>query len=81
MTTQETKVEWGPEIAVHGKRPEWLDDEATIQVQSRYGVRPNWNTYRAGYNDLPWDSATDIRLRANHPHYAHPTPTDERGES
>ncbi len=63
------EINWGPEIAVEGKRPEWLGDDVKLM----------WlpGGYVAVSHELKWSEATGgaedvnaIRLPADHPHYA-----------
>jgi len=72
-------VEWGPEIAVAGKRPWWLADGVKFQWTDR--SRPDFTWWsdigftqttsgRDGFNNDMWDTLVSIRLPANHPHYA-----------
>lgn len=66
-------MEFGPEIKVDGKRPEWLGDgdERLIPIMSdgrSLSMRRVWAH--------AWDEDTvSIRLPATHPHYATPTRT------
>lgn len=80
-------ITWGPEIAVDGKRPEWLDTgpcKAFIDSSDAFhGWTDDWEdtleTDPAGWKWVKDDGSpriTRIRLPANHPHYAtqsHPT--------
>lgn len=68
------EVEWGPEIKVEGKRPEWL-------TNSDLRIDVSWGKTRYTSGDNPegapvscvfWEGATAIRLPANHPHYTKP---------
>jgi hypothetical protein len=65
-------VEWGPEIVVSGKRPEWLKDDDLIR----------WCWPITGWveRECPArvvsieNGVTHIRLHANHAYYHQPTP-------
>lgn len=79
-------VEWGPEIRVDGKRPEWLGSFAKRIVYQRDGkdwydpspFSPDmWSERDISDNRDGWASVTAIRLPADHPHYRQPT-TPER---
>lgn len=73
-------MEFGPEIKVDGKRPEWLKDDETLEYRHSMDtmVDPMIAPARYdGWSDRDWKCVTAIRLPANHPHYATPTP-DER---
>jgi len=78
-------MEFGPEIKVDGKRPEWLGEDDLVDwrreqgwrkdcakdYQERVAIRtPEWSSDE-------WSAIQYIRLPANHPHYITPTP-DER---
>lgn len=62
---------WGPEIAVAGKRPEWLGDDGQ-EISGRYS--PGAHDWYRGDADLAsafdWKNLVSFRLPANHPHYA-----------
>jgi len=65
-------VEWGAEIPVEGKRPEWLGDDVVVQVGWTHGAVGKYTTRSI----CGWEySIKYIRLPANHPHYATPTRT------
>lgn len=76
-------VEWGPEIQVNGKRPEWLaSGPQCILLHNVTG----WHQYRADAvnpDHVGWAMPNGtanvdlIRLPADHPHYRQPT-TSER---
>jgi len=70
------EVEWGPEIKVQGKRPEWLGDDEEFGWK---GVNDEWtafNDWTANELMLRWNEVSFIRLHANHSHYTKPaTPT------
>lgn len=75
--TQDTKVDWGPEIRVDGKRPEWLPVGQEFHAGGGgydwFGVlsrgQPHvWN--RAPNTEPAWGGVDHIRLPADHPHYA-----------
>lgn len=78
-------MEFGPEIKVDGKRPEWLkDDKSGIAHQDGrsgrwFGIGAShdacWTVGELSHQD--WITTSAIRLPVNHPHYANPTP-DER---
>lgn len=58
------EINWGPEIAVEGKRPEWL-------VDGVYRVNHGLVTFDGEQsNSREWRHVTAIRLPADHPHYA-----------
>ena len=64
---------WGDEIAVNGKRPEWLADDQAMQYQHRIEQDGNWGNSPArhwNWNNEDWQCVTAIRLPADHPHYA-----------
>ncbi|WP_294138276.1 hypothetical protein [Sphingomonas sp.] len=70
------EINWGPEIRVDGKRPEWLGDgPQPMMVHNAVG----WHTWRSCQVDpalVAWSFNTGrpnvdlIRLPADHPHYA-----------
>lgn len=68
-----SEIEWGPEIKVDGKRPEWFGHREMHQWIGR-GVK-DWGSWDTGTNfirDNPsdsWDIVTAIRLPAGHPYY------------
>lgn len=73
-------VEWGPEIRVDGKRPEWLAYGDKIDIPAHSGNK--W--YSEGTGGLGvspggvfWDNVHKFRLPADHSHYRQPT-TPER---
>jgi len=64
-------VQWGPEIVVDGKRPEWLKDDdrfCYFHNEANYWVNDtkaeDWEEPIGGFR---W--VTAIRLPADHPHY------------
>ena len=63
-------ITWGPEIAVNGKRPEWLADDDRMQCLPS----PDWKVGADWVHPLDdnhaWACLTHIRLPADHPHYA-----------
>lgn len=64
-----TDIEWGPAIAVDGKRPGWLQDLQPIRGTYNHGRYP-WvgdDTYLA--KQFHWEHVASIRLPADHPHY------------
>ncbi|MBB4616930.1 hypothetical protein [Sphingomonas abaci] len=64
-----TDIEWGPAIAVDGKRPGWLQDWQPIRGTYNHGRYP-WigdDTYLA--KQFHWEHVASIRLPADHPHY------------
>lgn len=72
------EVEWGPEIKVEGKRPEWLGNGDPLEFYDF--AQKRWNGVTgidASFMDISdwWRFASAIRLPANHPHYATPTRT------
>lgn len=67
-------MEFGPEIKVDGKRPEWLGNAERVWVSNFSGSEIDQERI-AGR--VYWPNAKSIRLPANHPHYTTPTP-DER---
>jgi len=61
-----TDIEWGPAIAVDGKRPGWLaDDDKAVCGCHGHEIRPSTTL---------WFSVESLRLPADHPHYRQPTP-------
>jgi len=60
-------TEYGPEIPVNGKRPEFVRDDDMVQVQWRYAT---WGEYPASCIQGWVSSITTIRLPATHPYYA-----------
>lgn len=63
--------EYGPPIAVNGKRPEWLGDDERFQWQDAKGCL-DWETFPHDTSALGfyWDEhVVTIRLRADHPYY------------
>lgn len=68
-----SKIEWGPEIKVDGKQPDWLDDnqgiaDSTVDTPIEAG---HW----------PWPVMTEFRLPADHPYYAKPELSGADGSS
>lgn len=66
------EINWGPEIAVEGKRPEWLacNDEVLLR---ECGLEPYKVSMLVG--EIEWHEEVEaIRLPADHPHYATPQP-------
>lgn len=69
-----TDIEWGPAIAVDGKRPGWLERHTPLRWYGR-GMTQEW--WDRGDGDdfttaeqLCWaDNITSIALPADHPHY------------
>lgn len=72
-----TPMEFGPEIKVDGKRPEWLKDDEKFGWKRVTGTWTAFSDWTATERSLNWSEVQSIRLPANHPHYATPTP-DER---
>jgi len=77
-------MEFGPEIKVDGKRPEWFygyDGALGYQRDSGVWYGPNtdspmaWTESEILSNKNGWSSIVAIRLPANHPHYTTPTRT------
>lgn len=70
--TDAEKIQWGPEIEVHGKRPEWLEDERiqlAVRTSPKNFTKCTGSTQR--HFDLDdWKAIVAIRLPADHPHYA-----------
>lgn len=67
-----SSVEWGPAIAVDGKRPGWLAIDQVAQYQHRIERDGSWGKGAArhwNWNDEDWQCVTAIRLPADHPHY------------
>ena len=56
--------EYGPPIAVNGKRPEWLDINDWVQFKNDC----NYSETRATKH-IWFDNVVSIRLRADHPYY------------
>jgi len=71
------EVEWGPEIKVEGKRPEWLREDAVWQWRIKNDPQFEDGIEPSKYVDARTFGLIDaIRLPANHPHYTKPaTPT------
>lgn len=66
-----TDIEWGPAIAVDGKRPGWLGDEEPMLAIWSGGAtsRPGgWDAGRLS-EDAQWHRLAAIKLPADHPHY------------
>lgn len=70
MTTQQTK--WGPEIAVNGKRPEWLDPREIISGVYPAGIHTCYKGAADSVRVFDWSNLVSFRLPADHPHYARP---------
>ena len=71
-------MEFGPEIKVDGKRPEWLEDHEIVPIRDHYDTEGRWQGTTPVRADRPhWPLICAMRLPANHPHYTTPTP-DER---
>lgn len=81
-----TDIEWGPAIAVDGKRPGWLcsgewrrvrtlavGEWQTADIESPGDTIPDMDEWN-------WGDITAIRLPADHPHYRQPAPIDWSGE-
>lgn len=68
-------MEWGPEIAVNGVRPEWLRDDVQISFKyssgGEFSILEDWFAPK-----ITWEDKYAIRLPAEHPHYAQPSPAD-----
>lgn len=62
------EIEWGPEIAVDGKRPEWLGDGEWVEC---YGKHLDWWDGCGGRADEwdGWKDYTAIKLPASHSAY------------
>ncbi len=80
------EINWGPEIAVEGKRPAWLRGVQACLMKT--GAWCTWQppTPRNPAEEWAWShgdgrpNITAIRLPADHPHYAtHNTPTAPSG--
>ena len=65
------EVEWGPEIKVEGKRPEWLIQDGKLWKRSFDGYEQK----DLDVVSVHWPNTDWIRLPANHPHYTTPTRT------
>lgn len=62
------EIEWGPEIAVDGKRPEWLGDgDEVIRVTNE--ARTEDHTSIVAESATYWPNVGHIRLPASHPAY------------
>ena len=78
-------IEWGPAIAVDGKRPAGVQDADRVDVQSVNG-RTWFSESALGLSSYPyasmvgWGGVKNIRLRADHPYYRQPAPIDWSGE-
>jgi len=59
-------MEFGPEIKVYGKRPEWLEDFELISLCNFSGSEINLERQ---VSRTYWANVKSIRLPANHPHY------------
>lgn len=61
-------VEWGPEIAVNGVRPEWLKDDVRCIIRDGdEWLGENWDARARNWNFHV--DVTAIRLPADHPYY------------
>jgi len=78
-----TEIVWGPEIAIDGKRPEWLEI-SDFPSGSQGFARTSWGWVGNRDRSYPiekwaWSIITHIRLPADHPHYTafkpHPAPS------
>lgn len=77
-----TNIEWGPAIAVDGKRPGWIkDEEAMLAVWSGGAISwpDGWDAKRLS-EDAQWHRIDAVKLPADHPHYRQPVPIDWSGE-
>lgn len=71
-----TEITWGPEIAVNGKRPDWLKDKDWVTFRNTASYSEKWSEkhhaedirFGGGIRSDPY--VTLIRLPADHPHYA-----------
>lgn len=76
------EIQWGPAIAVDGKRPGWLADRDTILPQW-----PEWSIWKMGVpvwrvSAEQWADTVALRLPADHPYYrqTEEAPIDWSGE-
>lgn len=60
--------EYGPPIAVNGKRPEWLGDDERCLTLANFGDR-TWHAAACQASRWIWNKISHIRLRADHPYY------------
>lgn len=60
--------EYGPPIAVNGKRPEWLGDDERCLTLANFGDR-TWHAAACQASQWIWNMISQIRLRADHPYY------------
>jgi hypothetical protein len=75
-----TDIEWGPAIAVDGKRPEGTSLPAR-GWQYNCADYQGWATGKYdGAHGYMWADISHIRLPADHPHYRQPAPIDWSGE-
>lgn len=67
------EIEWGAEIPVNGKRPEWLKDDDNVM-----DFDPEGHTHNEirNSNSWGWDFVKAIRLPADHPYYTRQPDTD-----
>lgn len=69
------EIEWGPEIAVDGERPEWLGDVDVGHTVTICGLETQypWNTgdseHITDMGEWVWPDIDAIRLPASHPAY------------
>lgn len=78
MTDISNDIEWGLAISVDGKRPGWLEDEATCAVRDGDVWCGLDDPLTADY--WQWSTVTAFRLDLDHPHYRQPAPIDWSGE-
>lgn len=75
-----SKIEWGPEIKVDGKRPEWLENGQRVGVGTEYSI-PRGIWYGAINSSTNWygyefsKEWVSIVLPADHPYYVKPEPS------
>ncbi|MBB4618975.1 hypothetical protein [Sphingomonas abaci] len=78
-----TDIEWGPAIAVDGKRPGFVRDDDIFQAGGGgfdwYGNLSNgtphiWN--QSPNREPNWNAVDRIRLPSDHPHYRQPATID-----
>ena len=65
-----TDIEWGPAIAVDGKRPEFVSNgDAVLLPWEDMPVSKSGRAYGAWASGTLWKDIPSLRLPADHPHY------------
>jgi hypothetical protein len=78
--SRSTDIEWGPAIAVDGKRPGWLGDGDRIGWTDQNGWTHDPDVPWLAGETTSWDDKVSIVLPVDHPHYRQPAPIDWSGE-